>query len=373
MKRMIIFYFIISIGLLIQSADAVVNTRLTEYSHTYDDPSAGKATLIIDVEAVSSSGTVSISGFQDAFQLDANLRAQSPSVSFSDILFSSSVYNITHDYQSSDGRARYIYTYNSGTLAQIGTSWTTVLRVTIEYTMTSGSSSISWYAGNPDYTVTDDTFNFVTGSESAIPPELTDFSLPVELNTFTAEPGPGLVTLEWATQSEIDNQGFNVFRSEQKNGEYKQINGELIDGAGTTTSMTEYSYIDDRVEVKTYYYKLQDISIDGQINFHGPVQVVVEKSAIPDDFNLKQNYPNPFNPTTQIQYGLPEQANVEIQIINLTGQVVRTLVNTYQDAGTYDVTWNGRADDGTLLPSGVYLYRINAGKFTDIKKMIFTK
>jgi hypothetical protein len=85
-------------------------------------------------------------------------------------------------------------------------------------------------------------------------------------------------------------------------------------------------------------------------------------------FALNQNYPNPFNPTTTIRYDLPEAAVVKLSVFNTLGQEVRTLVNTAEPAGERSVQFN--ASD---LPSGVYIYRITAGSFTDVKKMILLK
>jgi len=96
-------------------------------------------------------------------------------------------------------------------------------------------------------------------------------------------------------------------------------------------------------------------------------------SALPTDYSLSQNHPNPFNPTTRIQYALPEDAHVRIQVYNLLGESVRTLVNQKQEAGDFDVIWDSRNDAGVEVPAGVYIYRIKAGPFTDIKKMLLVK
>ncbi len=102
--------------------------------------------------------------------------------------------------------------------------------------------------------------------------------------------------------------------------------------------------------------------------------VTGEKSVVPTLFSLYQNYPNPFNPSTNIKYDLPTYATVTLKIYNLLGQVVRTLVNNqFQNPGTYTITWNGKDNEGNLLPSGQYLYQIQAGHFTSTRKMILLK
>jgi len=102
-------------------------------------------------------------------------------------------------------------------------------------------------------------------------------------------------------------------------------------------------------------------------------EAVGEAANLPREFALRQNYPNPFNPETNIKYELPEQAQVKLEIFNLLGQKVRTLVNEIRHAGYYTVTWDSRNDSGQLVSSGVYLYRINAGNFVSVRKMVILR
>jgi hypothetical protein len=95
--------------------------------------------------------------------------------------------------------------------------------------------------------------------------------------------------------------------------------------------------------------------------------------AIPADYSLAQNYPNPFNPTTTFRYGMPKEGHVTLKIYNLTGQEVRTLVDDFQSAGLRSVTWDGKNDLGQSVPSGVYMYRLVAGDFVQIRKMSLVK
>jgi flagellar hook assembly protein FlgD len=86
-----------------------------------------------------------------------------------------------------------------------------------------------------------------------------------------------------------------------------------------------------------------------------------------------QNYPNPFNPTTQIEFSLPKESIVTIKIYNILGKEIKTLVNGEKTAGEHTITWNGMNDNGIQVASGTYLYRINTGNFSQVKKMIFLK
>lgn len=96
-------------------------------------------------------------------------------------------------------------------------------------------------------------------------------------------------------------------------------------------------------------------------------------NVIPDKFEVSQNYPNPFNPSTKFRYALPEGRNIKIIIYDIQGKQVAELVNNYQAAGTYEVTWNGKNDNGEAVSSGVYLYKIEVGDYAISKKMIMLK
>jgi len=96
-------------------------------------------------------------------------------------------------------------------------------------------------------------------------------------------------------------------------------------------------------------------------------------SEKPGSFSLGQNAPNPFNPTTTISYDLPQATEVRLQIYNVLGQNVKTLVDDFQEAGAHNVIWNGTDNTGTQVASGIYFYRIEAGSFTDTRKMMMLK
>ena len=93
----------------------------------------------------------------------------------------------------------------------------------------------------------------------------------------------------------------------------------------------------------------------------------------PRSFSLKQNYPNPFNPETVIEYNLPKGCRVEIDVYNILGQKVRTLLEEHQNAGRHRVLWDGRDEKGKEVSSGIYLYRIKASEFSQTKKMVLLR
>ena len=101
------------------------------------------------------------------------------------------------------------------------------------------------------------------------------------------------------------------------------------------------------------------------LNLSVPPTAIIEQevlSIVPKTYALSQNFPNPFNPQTAIHFGLPIPGRVELAVFNMMGQQVATLVEGMREAGTYAIHWDGRADDGQALASGVYFYRLRAGR-----------
>jgi len=118
------------------------------------------------------------------------------------------------------------------------------------------------------------------------------------------------------------------------------------------------------------------IYIDDVYIFADTVLTSVEKetgSALPKEYSLAQNYPNPFNPVTTIHYELPKDDHVAIEIYNILGTRIATLVDIAHKAGRYELVWNGRNDSGAQVSSGVYFYKLKTRSFTDVKKMILIK
>jgi len=98
-----------------------------------------------------------------------------------------------------------------------------------------------------------------------------------------------------------------------------------------------------------------------------------EINQLPHAFNLYNNYPNPFNPVTTLRYDLPEDALVNITIYDIMGRIVRTLINSQQNAGFKSIQWNATNDAGSPLSAGLYLYKIQADNFVQTRKMVLLK
>jgi photosystem II stability/assembly factor-like uncharacterized protein len=191
--------------------------------------------------------------------------------------------------------------------------------------------------------------------------------LPVELTSFSTNTIGNVIELIWQTATETNNKGFEIYR----NG--KRIS--FIDGKGTTTEKQNYSFVDKGLSAGKYKYMLK------QIDYDGTQKIVGEKTVnlkLPEQFSLGQNYPNPFNPSTKIEFTIPQSSFVNLKIYNVLGEEVATLVNETKAAGNYEVNFSakGRSASGgntANLPSGIYFYKLQAGNFSESKKMILLK
>ena len=205
-------------------------------------------------------------------------------------------------------------------------------------------------------TVTETNTTFVENSGS--PP------LPVELSAFSANVlSDKDVMLNWRTETEVDNYGFEIQRQTFGNTEWTKIG--FVDGNGNSNSPKNYSFIDHNpMNGSKFNYRLKQIDTDGEYEFSN----VIEAEIFPGKFILSQNYPNPFNPNTKIIYQIPEASKVTIKVYNMLGAEVASLVNETKEPGIYEVEFNGKN-----LPSGTYIYRLIAGDFIQVNKMVLMK
>jgi hypothetical protein len=224
------------------------------------------------------------------------------------------------------------------------------------------------YGNSPLYQMLSDFDDHDFGTWHLVPRDI----VPIELASFNASGIEGAIELNWITESETDNAGFNIHRSMQVNGERHRVNQQLIQGAVNSQVRNEYSWLDKDVKENiVYFYWLEDISTDGVSTLHGPVEA--NSFAAPATYTLNQNYPNPFNPTTTIQYSLKDQGTVRLHIFNIRGQMIRELVNEIQFTGEYSVVWDGRDAQGAPVPSGTYLYTLEINGYKETRKMVLMK
>jgi len=188
--------------------------------------------------------------------------------------------------------------------------------------------------------------------------------LPVELASFIAEINDNNAELKWSTSNELNNSGFEVERRDLKDQSFKKIG--FLQGAGTISEMKNYSFTDKYLNTGSYKYRLKQLDFNGNFTYFDLDQLV--SINIPNAFKLEQNYPNPFNPETIIRYQLTAEKNVSLRVYDNLGKEVYQLVKTIQKAGSYSVKF-----EGENLPGGVYFYRLDAGDYTDTKRMILIK
>jgi len=228
-----------------------------------------------------------------------------------------------------------------------------------------------------------DVTNTVNGETGTVDVEMTnegndkapdlhlEFVVPVELSSFNVTTIKNQVVLEWATETESNNFGFEIQRKSEKN-DFSKIG--FVPGNGTTTTPQSYNYTDGTVTSGAYYYRLKQIDHDGSFEISNEKMVVL---STPTEFKLEKNYPNPFNPETTISYqignSLAGVADVKLNIYNSLGEMVCTLVNSKQAAGRYSVTWNGRDYNGNIVGSGIYFGRLVTQNQISTLKMMYMK
>jgi len=197
-----------------------------------------------------------------------------------------------------------------------------------------------------------------------------DNPLAVELSSFSATTDVHSVTLSWQTKSEIGIAGFNVLRKNSADSIFalveSYVHDDSLKGLGNSQTGQRYHFRDSQViSGMSYNYKLQSVSTDGTATDFPPLTVEV---SVPASYTLYQNYPNPFNPSTTIGYDIPELSNVNLAIYDILGRRLVSLVNENKSPGHYEATL-----DGSKLSSGVYFYKLNAGSFSQVKKMLLMK
>ena len=242
-----------------------------------------------------------------------------------------------------------------------GTAWTTAGTFTHDLV----ASAIGPFAGNaggspPAFTGLIDYFR-----------NLGD--VPVQLAGFTGRvQGINQIRLDWMTLSETNNFGFEVQKSFGNADNYQTIPNSFIAGHGTSLDPHQYTFTDVVTANGTWYYRLKQIDLDGSINYSEGIQVStltgVNERQRPTEFALGQNYPNPFNPTTKIEYALPKDANLKIEVFNTLGQLLLTLVDARQSMGYHTVEFNANG-----LGSGIYFYKMTTSEMSFTKKMMLVR
>jgi hypothetical protein len=206
-----------------------------------------------------------------------------------------------------------------------------------------------------------------------------DNPLPVSLSFFSAQQVTTGVELKWITESQLNNAGFEIWRSENSRTDFSKIAGyqshPQLSGEGSSSTQKEYIFIDQDIQPdRTYYYKLSDIDYSGLTTYHNTLAIRIQ-SSLPGNYRLYQNFPNPFNPETKIRFYIPgEEAGkkVNINIYNLSGQLITTLLDNYLLSGMHEISWRAQ-NNGQKLPSGIYLIELRTPTFRQVSKSLLLK
>ncbi|MDR3665454.1 MAG: T9SS type A sorting domain-containing protein [Ignavibacteriaceae bacterium] len=201
--------------------------------------------------------------------------------------------------------------------------------------------------------------------------------LPVELSSFTLSNKSRSVQINWTTSTENNCSKFEIERTSAETiGEpFSWVTSGSIPASGSSTSINNYSFTEKNLQSGRYLFRLKIIDYDGSYKFSSILGVEI---ALPKSFDLSQNYPNPFNPSTKIDYALPSDSKINIEVYSINGAKIIQLVNEDQSAGYYSVDFNSTLT-GKNISSGVYLYRFTAvdntsgNNYSIVKKMMLLK
>ncbi|MBZ0204097.1 MAG: T9SS type A sorting domain-containing protein [Ignavibacteria bacterium] len=197
------------------------------------------------------------------------------------------------------------------------------------------------------------------------------------LTVFSAKIKDKTIYLNWRLQNPRDISYFEVLRLDPKKKEYVKINesrirkDDFLEKSVTTDSklIYMYDYEDEPERDGVYFYKLRGFTSNGQVLFEAD-ELKIGVTGI-RNFRIDQNTPNPFNPSTNITYELFDASYVKLKVFDLIGKEVATLVEGNQNKGTYTVTFD--ASKYSNLTSGIYFYKLETEKYSEVKKMILTK
>jgi predicted acyl esterase len=205
-------------------------------------------------------------------------------------------------------------------------------------------------------------------------PILGDSPLAVTLAAFNAvsDPGAQRVIVTWSTFSENRIAGYSVERRADGTAEYDTIGFVSPSNGSTGSTRRDYVFYDSTVALNRYWYRIRETILDGASRLSDSVAVDVVTDVAASSrilsFRLEQNYPNPFNPTTKIQFTIVNRLLTIVNVYDLVGREVVTLVNEVKEPGTYTIQF-----DCSNLASGVYLYRLQAGNLVKTKRLIVLK
>lgn len=241
----------------------------------------------------------------------------------------------------------------------------------------SGDGGVSWTAKN-------DGFTFSTPLITAISLDTASYlyvgtfgrsvwrrnyqnALPVALINFTYFLNENNVTLSWTTGFEVNNLGFEIQRQtilSLGSSDWNTIG--FIRGVDNTTNENHYTFVDRNLTSGSYHYRLKQIDFNGNTEFHNLPNTIVIGAPIKNF--LEQNYPNPSNSKTKIRFGISRPGKVKLELYDIIGRKVMTIVEKYFEAGYYEIDFGG-----SFLASGIYYYKMVSENYSQVRKLIFIK
>lgn len=267
------------------------------------------------------------------------------------------------------------YSNTSGFVSGPSPAYTTTVSGLTDnfYTLPSNSANagatIYWkvtvhYSGGGSSTSSTGYFVIDPGSSSVVPLVGSPINN-VQLKTTAA-------TLSWALPAQPKSSlTYTLEFADNNSFSNSKVVNDIKQNSYTVTGLKDNS---------TYYWRVKSNAGNTSSNYSEVAKfstiakvTAVEENQIPTEFALEQNYPNPFNPSTVIKYSLPKNSFVTVKIYDMLGREIKTLVSKENAAGNYSVEWNGDDNFGNKVSTGAYIYRITAGDFVAVKKMLLIK
>lgn len=190
--------------------------------------------------------------------------------------------------------------------------------------------------------------------------------LPVKLVSFSSTVKGRDVTLNWKTEKEENNAGFDIEKSVFNNEHLIWNKIGFVSGKGNSNEPVNYSFRESNLQSGKYKYRLKQIDYNGNFEYfslNGNVEI-----ETPAKFTLRQNYPNPFNPLTKIDFDLPEKGFVTLKVYDILGREMVSLLNEIKEAGYHTAEFNAGK-----FNSGIYIYRLTVDGLSTMKKLVVLK
>jgi hypothetical protein len=191
-----------------------------------------------------------------------------------------------------------------------------------------------------------------------------DPPVPIQISNFEGRAINSGVALMWDMATDENIERFNIYRKTGENGTNDLINPDDVIQPETR------EYIDNDVRGgREYRYTLGVVRADGAEVLSQTISVRTKSFSL----GLHQNHPNPFNPITTISFTLPRKMRVNLSIFNVEGKLVKTLLDAVQAEGFREISWDGKSSSGSAVSSGVYFYRLKAGREVLTRKMVLLR